>query len=113
MKELQGTGPNKTEAGAAESKIPPEKTDQYRNLAAELDALRKTETNLLAQFTGQSQYVKQVREQIAGFEQQKRKMEEDYPQLTKPGTLFPVPANQSGPATPHPATRLRPLRLAS
>jgi uncharacterized protein involved in exopolysaccharide biosynthesis/Mrp family chromosome partitioning ATPase len=97
LKELQGTAPKTTENSVGEAVIPPEKGEEYKNVAAELDSLRKTETNLLAQFTGQSQYVKTVREQIAGFEQQKRKLEEDYPQLTKPSALFPAAANQAGP----------------
>src|SRR5438552_3228019 len=49
--ELQGAASKKPEENATDgsggSKVPQEKTDQYRNVAAELDSLRKTETNLL------------------------------------------------------------------
>src|SRR5262249_8214434 len=47
------------------------------------DSLRKTETNLLAQFTGESLYVRKIREQIGDFDKQKRQLEEEYPQLVK------------------------------
>ena len=102
--ELQGAASKKTEEkatdGSGGSKVPLEKTDQYRNVAAELDSLRKTETNLLAQFTGESPYVKKVRERIADFELQTRKLEQDYPQLTKPNSPSPLPVavNQAVPS---------------
>ena len=103
LKELQGTAPKKTEDSVVDTTVsntpvPPEKEDQYKNVAAELESLRKTVTNLLTQFTGQSSYVRTVREQIADFEQQQKKLEEDYPQLTKPTTPLSVAANQA--ATP-------------
>src|SRR6266568_6313774 len=101
--ELQGAASKKTEEktvdGSGGAKVPQEKTDQYKDVAAELDAMRKTATNLLAQFTGQSVYVKTIREQIADFEQQKRKLEEEYPQLAKPYSATPpqVAMNQAVP----------------
>ena len=98
LRELQGAAPQKTGDKLVESKVPTEKSDQYKNLAVELDALRKNETNLLAQFTGQSPYVTKVREQIAGFEEQKRKLEEEYPQLTRSTASLPVAINQTGPS---------------
>ena len=102
--ELQGAASKKTEEkatdGSGGSKVPLEKTDQYRNVAAELDSLRKNETNLLAQFTGESPYVKKIRERIADFELQTRKLEQDYPQLTKPNSPSPLPVavNQAVPS---------------
>lgn len=95
LKELQGPAPRNTENVVGAAKVPPEKADQYRNVAAELDSLRKTVTNLLTQFTGQSSYVKQVREQIADFEQQQSKLEEEYPQLANPTTAFSGTVNQA------------------
>jgi len=99
LKELQGTAPRKTtETVVGEDPIPPDKADQFRNLALELDSLRKAETNLLVQFTGESARVKGVRERIADVEQQKKKLEEEYPQLTtKPGAILPLTANPAAP----------------
>ncbi len=104
LRELQGAASKKAEEKTSDSsggpEVPLEKTDQYKHLAAELDALRKNETNLLAQFTGQSSYVKNVRERIADFEQQKRKLEEEYPELAKPKLPSPLPmaVNQAVPS---------------
>src|SRR5206468_4725165 len=104
LQELQGAASKKAEEktsdGSGGPEVPLEKTDQYKHLAAELDALRKNETNLLAQFTGQSSYVKNVREGIADFEQQKRKLEEEYPELAKPKLPSPLPmaVNQAVPS---------------
>ncbi len=104
LRELQGLATKKTEEKTPDDssapKVPPEKTEQYRNVAAELDSLRKNETNLLAQFTGQSLYVKNIRERIADFDQQKRKLEEEYPQLVKPNLPAPLPTvvNQAVPS---------------
>ena len=98
LKELQGIEPNKAEANPVESKIPPEKTEQYSNVAAELDSLRKTETNLLAQFTGESLYVRKVREQIGDFEKQKRQLEEEYPRLAKSNARAAAAAGLTVPA---------------
>ena len=101
--ELQGAASKKTEEktvdGSGAPKDPQEKTDKYKDVAAELDAMRKTATNLLAQFAGQSVYVKNIRERIADFEQQKRKLEEEYPQLAKPYSATPpqVAMNQAVP----------------
>jgi len=84
LNELQGNTPKKTEEGTITPVTPPEDADRYRNIAAELESLRKTETNLLVQFTGDSTYVKSVRQQIGDFEKRKKKLEEDYPLLSKP-----------------------------
>jgi len=97
LKELQGLGPRKAEDTADQPKVPPEETERYRNLSAELDSLHKTETNLLAQFTGESTYVKNVRQQIGGFEKEKRKLEEDYPQLTRRNAPLAASANAGVP----------------
>lgn len=91
LKELLGAAPKKPEVKAGETNapaaapVPDEKMAQYRNIASELESLRKSETNLLAQFTGESLYVKNVRERMSGFEKQKKELETAFPQLTKPG----------------------------
>ena len=87
LKELQGAGPKKTEDGAGEGTVPAEKTEQYRNVLSEMDSLRKMETNLLAQFTGESLYVRNVRERMTDFEKQKRTLEEEYPRLARPNAV--------------------------
>jgi len=93
LKELQGLGPKKTEDTADQPKVPPEESARYRNLCAELDSLHKNETNLLAQFTGESTYVKNIRQQIGDFEKEKRKLEEDHPQLGRPSLSLPAAAS--------------------
>src|SRR5262249_33832959 len=86
LKELKGIAPNKTnatETAPVESPVPPEKTERYSHVAAELDSLRKAETNLLGQFTEESVYVRRIREQIGEFEKQKRQIEAEFPQLAR------------------------------
>jgi len=98
LRELQGTAPKRTtETVVGVDPVPADKADQFRNLTLELDSLRKTETNLLAQFTGDAPYVKRIRERIAEFEQQKKKLEEDHPQLIKPSAILPLTSNQAAP----------------
>ena len=65
----------------AESAIPADKTDKYRNLCTRLDLLRKKEQELLLQYTDQSVPIKDLRAQIAGIETLKKKFEADDPKL--------------------------------
>ena len=66
---------------AVEAPLDPAKEQQYQNVVARLDALRKREMDLLLQFTPESRDVKEVRELIAGVEKTKRQLEEEEPRL--------------------------------
>jgi polysaccharide biosynthesis transport protein len=66
------------------------KVNEYRNLCARLDLLRKKEQELLLQYTDQSVPIKDLRAQIAGNESLKRKLELEEPKLASLG----VPAGQ-------------------
>jgi succinoglycan biosynthesis transport protein ExoP len=67
------------------------KVNEYRNLCARLDLLRKKEQELLLQYTDQSVPIKDLRAQIAGNEALKRKLELEEPKLASLG----VPAGQA------------------
>ena len=73
--------PNAVVAG---EKVSPEKIEQYRNLSLQLDSFRKREIDYLTSgYAETSDFVKAVREQIAGLGARKSKLEEEYPQLAK------------------------------
>src|ERR1044071_4287277 len=101
LEKLLGTAPKKSEAAAGQTNapgpVPDETMSQYRNIGTELDSLRKSETIMLSQFTGESHYVKNIRERIGGFEKQRKDLEAAFPQLVKsvspvPGTANPAVA---------------------
>jgi uncharacterized protein involved in exopolysaccharide biosynthesis/Mrp family chromosome partitioning ATPase len=76
--------PGATEAPiAALPEILADQFDNYKNLCARLDLLRKREQELLVQFTEQSTLVKEVREQIAEAQVLKHKIEKEHPELTR------------------------------
>jgi succinoglycan biosynthesis transport protein ExoP len=72
---------------------PPEKLRDYQSLVARLDGLRKREQELLAYFSEQSVRVQEVRAQLAEAEQQKQKLETDFPALAQQGVTASTPAS--------------------
>src|SRR5439155_616244 len=67
--------PNAVVAG---EKVSPEKIEQYRNLSLQLDSFRKKEIDYLTSgYAETSDFVKAVREQIAGLGARKSKLEEE------------------------------------
>lgn len=72
-----------SEAESAESPgVPPQELQEYRLLTEQLDAFRKTEIQLLAQYTAENSVVRVKQEQIRGLEQRKAELEAKYPSLT-------------------------------
>ncbi len=67
------------------TEISGDKADEYRNLCARLDLLRKKEQELLLQYTEQSVPIKDLRAQIAGCESRKQQLEAAEPRLTALG----------------------------
>lgn len=70
--------------------LPPDVMDGYRNLIARIDYLRRTEQELLSQFTDENQRVKDVRAQLAAAEQKKEDWETKYPRLASITTGTPA-----------------------
>jgi succinoglycan biosynthesis transport protein ExoP len=73
--------PDKTETNTPVAAVPAEKAGEYKKANALLDTLEKEEQALLLQYKPESQLVKEVREQIAGAEKLKRRLEEGNPGL--------------------------------
>ena len=86
-------------AGAPDAPASPEPTsaqiDDYRTVLTRLDGLRKSEQDLLLQFTPENNRVKEVRAQIAAAEERRQKLETDVPRLK--GT--PVAVTAAAPAS--------------
>ena len=92
LKALSNTvSPTAQSTNAAAAAISPDKVDEYRNLCARLDLLRKKEQELLLQYTDQSVPIKDLRAQIAGNETLKKKLETEEPRLASLG----VPLGQT------------------
>jgi polysaccharide biosynthesis transport protein len=66
-----------------EKPIPADKRDEYAAALGRLDHLRKSEAELLLQFTPESTRVKETHDQVVAADAAKRKLEEEYPQLTR------------------------------
>jgi len=66
----------------AETVILPDKVDEYRNLCARLDVLRKKEQELLLQYTDQSVPIKDLRARIADNEMRRKNLESEEPGLS-------------------------------
>ena len=62
--------------------VPPEQLSQYQALTTQLVSLRKTELQLLAQFTSDNTVVKVNQAQIRALEERRRTLELKFPQLT-------------------------------
>lgn len=67
----------------------------YKSISGQLEALRKKEIDLLAQYTEENPLVKSVREQIATEEKKRQKMEAENPSLAMSGIASPDSRQQS------------------
>lgn len=105
LEDLYKRSPEKAKAAGAvtdakQPATPSATVDEYRGIVARLDLLRRTEQQLLGEFTEQSQRVKDVRSQIADVTAQKQKLEANFPEL---GRIVVVAPPISGPnSTPAP-----------
>ena len=72
-------------ATVKEEKAPPRKVEEYNALSGRVESFRKKENDYLTTggYAETSDLVKGVRERIAELEQKKRRLEEEYPQLTR------------------------------
>jgi len=106
LAEHQATARQMGRAGTAEAgatnivvAVPADRTTEYRNLMARLDALRVRRADLLLQFTPVNPMVKAVEQQMTEVNQQKADLEKQYPSLTSVPTATPgAPAVSVDPA---------------
>ena len=71
--------------------VPPAKVTEYRGVCRLLESLRKTEDDLLTQFTPESKRVKDVEAEIATHEKRQQQLEEE-----NPGLLSVRPSEPAG-----------------
>jgi uncharacterized protein involved in exopolysaccharide biosynthesis/Mrp family chromosome partitioning ATPase len=88
LAEHQATAHHMGQAGTAEAgatnvvvAVPADRTAEYRNLMARLDALQIRRADLLLQFTHENPMVKVVEQQMTEVNQQKADLEKQYPSL--------------------------------
>lgn len=85
-------------ATVAEGKAPPRKVDEYNALSVQMESFRKKENDYLTGgYAETSDFVKGVRERIAELEQKKKRLEEEYPQLTRLNLPTGSGGTQAGP----------------
>ncbi|MDE3067229.1 MAG: AAA family ATPase [Verrucomicrobiota bacterium] len=83
FKEMGKSAPAKIEATNAPTPVPPGQMDDYQDLCARLDLLRKKEQGYFAQgFTTNNVLIAEVDGQISGLEKTKINLEKKYPQLS-------------------------------
>jgi uncharacterized protein involved in exopolysaccharide biosynthesis/Mrp family chromosome partitioning ATPase len=85
LTERQKLLPVKTEtpSGKPEADVPADKMEEYKSVSGRLDSFRKQEQGLLAQYTEENSMVRGIRERIASTEKIQKKLEADYPKLTR------------------------------
>lgn len=81
-------------AAATNSMAAVQKIDDYRNLGARLDALKKRESEMMTQYTDEFPALKRLREQMEELQKQKREFEKDNPSLAGMAALGPDSDNQ-------------------
>jgi uncharacterized protein involved in exopolysaccharide biosynthesis/Mrp family chromosome partitioning ATPase len=72
-----------TPSDKPEADVPSDKMEEYKSVCGRLDSFRKREQELLAQYTEENSLVRGIRERIAAAEKTQKKLEADYPKLTK------------------------------
>lgn len=87
--------PKAPDATPEVTEIPPQSLDEYRNILARLDALRRQEQELLLVFTAEMPRVKESQELRATTEKRKQELEEKYPSLARGLVPRVTPANAS------------------
>lgn len=85
LAERQKLLPVKTETPSEkpEAEVPSDKMEEYKSVFGRLDSFRKQEQGLLAQYTEENSMVRGIREQIASAEKTQKKLEGEYPKLTR------------------------------
>lgn len=75
-----------------EADVPSGKIEEYKSISGRLDSFRRKEQELLAQYTEENSLVRGIREQIASAEKIQKKLEADYPKLTR----IQLPSSKTG-----------------
>jgi len=70
----------------APAPVPAEKVDEYRRICGLLESLSKKDQEYASQFTAETPWVKDLREQIAAARQERKKLEDQYPGLLSGNT---------------------------
>jgi polysaccharide biosynthesis transport protein len=102
--------PGTSEATNSEQQISLEQINEYKKICARLDRLSQREQDLLFQFTDNSSFVQQVREQIADTEKLKKELETKYPRLASLVISSPRLATQAAGISGDPAAELAQVR---
>lgn len=84
---------NSDTSASSPERAPAEKIDAYQKLGLNLAQLRQKEQELLTQFTEEVPRVKDIRAQLSGVEQQKKKLEAEFPSLLDINYLPRISAN--------------------
>src|SRR5882724_3366850 len=82
------TTPATVAVAPVEAEITPAQIDAYKVVSARVDLLRKTEQDLLTQFTDKNSRVQDVRAQLSEAETGKKKLEQDHPGLLRSASSF-------------------------
>jgi len=77
------SGKTETPSNRPEADVPPDKIEEYKSVSARLELLRKKEQELLVQFTPENSWVRANHEQLTVAEDKQKKLEAEYPRLTK------------------------------
>jgi len=86
------TTPATVAVAPVEAEITPAQIDAYKVVSARVDLLRKTEQDLLTQFTDKNSRVQDVRAQLSEAETGKKKLEQDHPGLLRSASSFSTPS---------------------
>lgn len=90
----RGTSSTAPTAEAQPGVVPPEQINAYQKVATRLALLVKREQEYLGFFTEESSRVREVRAQITEIEDQKKKMETEFPGLTRVQVATAATVNQ-------------------
>ena len=83
LSELEKMVPSAAAEKVAEAGVPADKAYRYRAVWVDLEALQNRQRELLLRFTDEHPLVKQLGQQIAETQAQKRQLEQEYPNLPK------------------------------
>lgn len=84
LAESEKLGPSRPE-DANEMGVPVEKLEEYKGICAELSTAQSSKRELLVKFTPENPSVQRLSERIARVEQEKRKLEQEFPKLATLG----------------------------
>jgi len=83
--------------------VSPEKIDAYQKVMARVILLRKSEMEALSQFTAETPRVKEIQAQLTQAEEERKKLEADFPTLSQARSIQESVRNPTASATYDPA----------